>query len=520
MTTLGLVIAAAALALGAAMWTRLPASVLGIVAGIALQGLAAPVDGGLVRDGLVIAASFLVFIVGAEIERRPLRPYQPLALGLAAVTVLVTAAVGALLWLVLALNAWTAIYWVVALSASSTLLVFDLLRRRELLFESTGRIASAVALMQDLMVVLALALFAALAPGNREPTWVVAGVVGLALAGWLISRWVAPFLMQRVQLDEEERLLFILLVLFAFGAAARWSGDALVTGAYFAGLAVSPFPVGDLARGYLKSFSDFFTTIFYVLLGLLVTLPEPNAVLTELVFVTALLLVRPVILLPLVRQSGLTVRASIEVLTLLAQAGELAVLVAIVGLELGHIVDATFSAVVAGVAVTSAIAPWLSSEPVTWWRTRWYPFARKATLETSPSGHILLLGCGETGATVLEGLQKLQVELLVVDVDPAVVDWVAKRGVSVLRGDGADPAVLREANASQAKAIISAMHRPRDNARLLQHVQGPPVVVRTFSEQEAERIRELGGQPVVEAELAAAALIAWHGTARARGEGE
>jgi Kef-type K+ transport system membrane component KefB/Trk K+ transport system NAD-binding subunit len=473
-------------------------------------GVSVPVDGAVVRDGLLISATFLVFAVGAEIERKPLRPYRWVALGPRIDDAhRVTAAVGALLWAMMDLNGWTAIYWVTALSASSTLLVFDLLRSREQLFEPTGRVVSATALMQDLIVILTLAVFVALAPTTPHPGGILAGVAGLAVAGWLVSRWVAPFV-ERVKLDEEERLLFILLVLFGFAAVARRTGGALVTGAYFAGLAISRFPVGDMARGYLKSFSDFFTTIFYVTLGLLITVPSSRQVMTEIVFVTVIVFVRPLFLLPLMRRSGLTVHSSIEAVTLLAQAGELAVIVAIVGVELGHLGEATLGAVVAVVAVTTSIVPWLSSDRVTWRLTRGYPFGRKVVFDKAPTDHVLLLGCGETGSRVLAALCQTSSPVVVIEGDPAVVQALAQKGVFALRGDAADPEVLREAQADQATVILSTMRRAQDNVRLLANVRGPAVFVRVFSEQEANQIRELGGHPIVEAEVAAQALLGWH----------
>jgi voltage-gated potassium channel Kch len=101
-------------------------------------------------------------------------------------------------------------------------------------------------------------------------------------------------------------------------------------------------------------------------------------------------------------------------------------------------------------------------------------------------------------------------EVVVVDDDPGVAQSVARQGVTVLRGDAADPVVLREAGAERAKAIVSTMRRAQDNARLLSTVRGPVVLVRVFSEQEADDIRALGGHPVVEAELAAETLVNWH----------
>lgn len=299
-------------------------------------------------------------------------------------------------------------------------------------------------------------------------------------------------------------------MLFGFAAVARWTGGALVTGAYFAGLAISRFPVGDLARGYLKSFSDFFTTIFYVTLGLLIAIPSSGAVITELVFVAVIVLVRPLLLLPVVRRSGLTVRSSIETVTLLAQAGELAVIVAIVGVELGHLGESTLGAVVAVVAVTTSIVPWLSSDRVIWRLTSLYPSRKGLSIDRPLSKHVVLLGCGETGSRVLAGLRQTATEVVVIEGDPAVVESLARQGVSVVRGDAADPAVLLGAQADRAKAVLSTMRRAHDNARLLSNVRGPVVFVRVFSEQEAEQIRELGGRPIVEAELAAAALLDWH----------
>lgn len=510
MITIGIIIAAAAVALGLAMRTSIPASVLAILAGVVLQVLPAPLEIDVVRDGLLLAATFLVFAVGAEIDRRPLKSYQRVAFGLAALTFLVNAIVGLLLWAVLDLRLWTAVYWVIALGASSTMLVFELLRRRERFFEPTGRLVSAAALAQDLMVILALAALAAASQGGADTMPMLAGIAALAAAAWVLSRWVAPFVMLRLGLNEEERMLFILLVLFGFAAVARWTGGALVTGAYFAGMAISRFPVGDLARGYLQSFSDFFASIFYVMLGMVVTWPSPSAAVAEITFVAMLLLVRPFVLLPLVRRSIPTVRSSIEAVTLLAQAGELAVIVAIVGIELGHLGETTLSIVAVVIIVTMAIAPWLSSDRVTRYLTHRYPFDDPADVEEETSGHVLLLGCGETGSVLLDALHTTSADVIVVDDDPAVVQSLRERGVSVLRGDGADPKILQAAYADRAKAVVSTMRRAEDNARLLSTVRGPAILVRVFSEQEAEHIREHGGYPIVEAELAAEVLMTWH----------
>lgn len=513
MTTYALIVAAAAVALGIGTRTRLPASVLAIVAGVALRAVGAPIERGITRDGLLMAATFLVFTVAAEVDRRPLRPYRSAALGLMARSLLVTAAAGGLLFVLLDLDPWAVGYLVVALGTGSSLFVFEVLRRRERFFEPVGRLVTATSLAQDVLVVVVLSVFVAVAALSRGAPLAALGalgeLVGLAAAAAITSHWIAPRVMVRGGLDEEERLLFVLLILFAFTAVARWVGSPLVVGAYFAGLAVSRFPTGGVVRGYLKSFADFFTMVFYVSLGLLVAAPSLTQLVADAVLVSALLLARPFVLLPLVRKRGFTVRSSLEAIALLAPAGELAVIVALVGVELGHVGEHTLGVVVAVVVLTSALAPWLSSDRVTRRLTHAYPFGPRPAPEPHREGHVLLLGCGQTGAVVLEGLRAASAEVVVVDDDPAVVQALEAQGVPVLRGDGADAKVLEAAGAARARAVVSTMRRWEDNTRLLSTLHGPRVFVRVFSEAQAERVRALGGHPVAEAETAAEALLRW-----------
>src|SRR5690606_27049053 len=108
-------------------------------------------------------------------------------------------------------------------------------------------------------------------------------------------------------------------------------------------------------------------------------------------------------------------------------------------IELRHIGENTLGTVVAVVAVTMAISPWISSERVGFWLTHWYPFHSKNYLHGRPSGHVILLGCGETGRMLLAELSKRDLEVVVVDDDPAVVESAEAPGMTVLRGDAADP---------------------------------------------------------------------------------
>lgn len=507
MTTVGALVLAAALGLGLGYRLRLPTAVLAILAGVALDLSPLPLDGEIVRSALLLSATFLVFSVGADVDRGQIARLGVRALPIVALHVLVTVAIVAALAPLLDLDLTALGYLALALSGSSTLLVRELLRRRERVFEPVGRLVTAVVVLQDLGVVVALALLTAAATDGASGALVALGALaGLAAASGLVTRLVAPRLLRK-SLGEEERLLVVLAILFAFAAGASVVGLPLVTGAYFAGLVLSRFPIGGEVQGYLAPFSDFFRALFFVLLGVIVSVPEPGELALEAALIGSVLLVRPLVLVPLVRATGLTVRSTIEAVTLLAQTGELALLVALVGVDRGHVPPRLLSVVVAVVVVTMSVVRFASADRATWRLTRWYPSRRRAG-PVDQRDHVLLLGCGETGRGILELLPRTT-RLVVVDDDPAVVGALEREGRTALRGNGADPETLQAAGLERAAAVISTMRYPSDNARLLRLAKGRPVLVRVFSDAQAENVRALGGHPVVEADLATANFLRW-----------
>lgn len=508
MTTVALLMLAAAVGFGVSTWTRLPIALTCIVAGLHIS-LFSPIDRALVEEVLLLAAAFLVFAVGTEIDHRQLAPFRGRAWGIAAVQFTLLAAAGLAIGAWLDFDAMTVAYLVMALAGSSTLQVVELLGQRGRTFEPVGRMTFAVSVAQDVLVMIGLALVPGLLAGagsTLHDALVLAGLVAAALA---CRRWLAPTVMLGRGLDDEEQLLFVLAVLFCFLGAAHELGLPAVTGVFLGGAALSRFPVGALVRGYVTTFSDFFSAALYVGLGALLTLPSLRELSAQLAAVLVFPLLGLLLMFPLFRRAGLPARPSLEGAAMLAQCGELAVVVVLVGRHRGHIAEGLVDVVVVVAALTLAAAPWLSSDAVAWRLTRLLPLRRQAEPRSTPQDHLLLLGCGDAGQALLESLQGRSIPVVVVDDDPAVIRQLRARGITALRGDGLDPEVLRAAGVDSARALVSTLRRPSDHAHLLSMVRGPHVFVRVFSREEAQAVREQGGHPLVESELAAAAFLRW-----------
>lgn len=512
MLNLTLILVAAAIGHGIARWRGLPAIPLMVAMGLVLgvTGVLGPAAG--LRDTLLLGLTFLMFVVGAELDPSAIRRRWRAAMLLAVVQFAFIGGLGLLAARLLEFPPRTAVFVALAVASSSTLVVVAMLRRREQVFEDTGRMALAVVLIQDLLVILLLPAVTA------ESAAELAGGVGatLLLLGMAaaLSLLVMPRAVPRLEFDEEPLLLLVLATLFVFVGAASWMGLPPVVGAFIAGFAVCRFPVNALVRGPVASLSDFFLALFFVTLGATIEFSDPRQVLLDAVLLGSLLVFAPLLLVPIARRLGLSARSSIEVTGLLAQCGELGIAVMLVGVAGGYVDQASFDTIVVVAVATLLLAPVLSSDAATWrlMRRVWRPRLRGVEMvggSASSARPVLFLGCGTSTRRLIRRLREDGHPVLAVDDDAGVVAALREEGVSVVRGDGADARLLRELGAGRASVIVSTMRRQADQRRLLAIAGSVPVVIRTFDASRVRGLEARGAIVVSEADAAAEAFLVW-----------
>jgi monovalent cation:H+ antiporter-2, CPA2 family len=507
-TTIALLLGVAALAMALGFRGGLPAASVLIAAGWLVRTLGAPLDEEIVRETLLLSATFLVFLVGIEVDPGHVGGHGRRAFWLALLQL------GALALVALGVGHWLglepihALYLALAFSASSTLLVVEILRRRKQFYEPFARTVLGAVLLQDLLVVLALVVLGTLGVDAMAALTMVGGAVTLALAGAGLSRFVAPWVLTQMNLDEEEQILFVVACLFAFVGLAHLCDVPLVAGAFFAGHALARFPVGGLVRGHVLTFSDFFITAFFVSLGASLVLPSPGELVAEGIFLLALVVVVPFILVPIFRRGGSNLRASLEGVGLMAQCGELGIVVALVGLERGDLTEPEVGMVIVVAAVTMLLVGFFSNDRLVWGLVHRLPSRARRSPNQELRDHVIVIGAGESGEVLIDALHG-SIDLAVVDDDPSIVQALCERGIVAVRGDGGDPEVLRSVWPERARVVVSTMRRLSDNLRVVGACGSTPVLVRVFSPEDGEAIRRLGGHPVVESELATQAFLGW-----------
>lgn len=512
MMIITIILAAGAVGFGLSKWLGLPVVPLLVLAGIGLHAgglLDEPDQMELVEKALVLGLTFLVFVAGTELNPSRIGAQRRAAIRVGLAQFAALAGIGLVAALLIGFDLHGALYLALALTASSTLVVVDQLRRRQQFFEPFGRLVLGVLLLQDLLVILLIPVLTRADEGVVAVGVGILGTLGLVLMAWVCLRWITPFLLIRLRLDEESLLLVVLAILFSFVGLSQVFGLPLVSGAFLAGVSLSAFPVHGLIRGQLNSLSDFFLAVFFVALGATLTLPAPGELLLAAGLALMVLVLTPPLVTIIGEKTGLSSRSAIESGLLLAQCSEFSIIVALLARERGHLDDGTMAVIALFTVITMILTPLIATDRVAWRLMRWHPSSRRPDTGERPADHVLLVGCGETTMPLLDQLVQSGQRVAVIDDDPVVIEKLHRRGIPAFRGDGADFFVLRSAGARSAKAIVSTMRRVRDNQRLLEFVKSVPVLVRVFSPEHAEAVRSRGGTPILDAHAAAADLVTW-----------
>jgi len=507
-TALAFLLVAASLGHAVSRWLNLPAIPFLILGGLLLS-LAGVTPAGFLEDALVLGLTFLVFLAGLELNPGRVKRQRRAAVFVGLGQFLVLAASGFGAGMLLGFSTQASLYVALAVSASSTLVVVRLLQRRRQLFEPFGRMVLGVLLLQDALIIVLIPVAVLFSQGTTAVLVGLLVTAGLALLSWVSLRWIVPFLVAKTQGDGETFLLSVLGFLFLFMGVSHLVGLPLVVGAFFAGMALSAFPVNGLVRGQLASVSDFFVALFFTALGAFLSLPSAGVFLQGLGLALLVMVVTPPVVAFFAERAGFSARPGIFSGFLLSQTSEFSLVVGLQGMVMGHISQDTFTVIALATLVTMTLTPFLATDYLTWKLLDFHPGTRATDLDPPPDDHIVLLGGGSNGQALLEELSLAAHEVVVVDDDPVIISFLEESGIRTVRGDVTDFEVLRMAGVSRARMVVSTVRRPEDVGPVLAMAGGTPVLARAFNVEDAEWIRERGGEPILFSDAAADEFLAW-----------
>ncbi len=493
------IVAAWALGVGA-QFIRQPVILAYLVGGFIIG----PTGFGLVHDEDSISTIselgliFLLFMIGLEIDLKKI-----VSAGSAILFTSLSQIVGgciagvAFFWLLgfpLTGGKWDALYLGLAAALSSTVIIVKILYDKRELDTLPGRVTLGILVLQDLFVILFLAIQPSLDDLHASALLLSAArVAALVATSLIVSRFLLPPLFRSVARLPELVLVGAIAWCFLMGELAEQLHLSREMGALIAGVSLSTFPYALDVTAKVTSLRDFFVTLFFVGLGMSIPLPNGSLITWALIFSAFTIVSRLVttfVPLYLLKQG---LRASLLPAINLSQISEFSLVVLALGLEKGHISSdskglvsfafvllATLSAfgIVQSDRLTRSVIPWLKRIGL-----RDLDESAKPE-EPSASGHahgarILLIGFFRTASSLLEDLRRSEQDLLeeiaVVDFNPQVHSSLKKRGVKVIYGDVSQPETLMHAGAGHAEVLVctipDALLKGTTNAKLVKHLR-------------------------------------------------
>lgn len=482
---------------------------------------------GLVRSGhetellANIGISILLFVVGLRLDVKMIRTVGPVAIATGLGQVAFTSLVGLAIALWMGMELVTAVFVAVALTFSSTIIIVKLLSDKKEIDSLHGRIAVGFLIVQDIAAILALIGLTAFGGGQSERS-LLAEAMWVLLRGFLmlatiilLMRYVMHRVLNFLSCSQEMLVLFAIMWAVALSATADMLGFSKEVGAFLAGISLASTPQRDAIGSRLVVLRDFLLLFFFIHLGAKIDLSTIGAEFGRATIFSAFVLIgNPLIVMTIMGVMGYRRRTGFMAGLTVAQISEFSLILAALGLSLGHIDASTMSLItlVGLVTIFASTYMILYSGPlyarlsgVLRLFERRNPY-REAQADAPPprtgQNLIIVMGLGNYGSALANRLMHHGWTLLAVDFDPNSLERGRQLGMTVMYGDVGDPEILTQLPLGEAMWVVCTVRDRELNAGLFGFLQesgfGGRVALTAENAAYAEEYRKMGAHLVLE----------------------
>jgi len=503
-----------------AVWLRQPLIVAYIAAGL----LSGPSGLGWVSasDQVDLLAqmgiALLLFVVGLRVDLRLIRTVGQVVLVTGLIQIIVTAVLAYLLAVALALTPIAALYVAVALTFSSTIIVVKLLSDKREIDALHGRIALGVLIVQDAVVVLAIIALTAFGDYGadtltRDLLMMPVKGVGFLLAVVLFARYALPPLLHRLAQSQELLTLAAIAWAVVLAAGGASLGFGKEVGAFVAGAAIASTPYRDAIGARLTGLRDFLLLFFFIDLGAQL---GPGLIGSEVgvaLLLSAFVLAgKPLIIMSILGFAGYRKRTLSMAAFSLGQISEFSLILAALGLSIGHIEAETLGLVTLVGLITFSLssyvisyshllyerlAPWLS----VFEREAPHPEEIQDVRNSNANTDVILFGLGRYGSRIAQRMRERGLRVQGIDFDPEAVRVSRLNGIGARYGDAEDTDLLASLPLGEARWVLSTIPEPATNLALLhglrQYGYRGRTAVATYSAEAAKALQAAGAELIL-----------------------
>lgn len=479
---LGIVVIVAAFAAFILRLLKQPQILAYVIVGILLTPIFQIVtDTSIIQSMSIIGIAFLLFLVGLEMDLKSLQSVAFVSTFGGMIQILLLFLTGYVVALGLGFLTLEAGYIGLMIAFSSTMVVMKLLSDKRELRTLHGRIVVGILLVEDIIAIFTISVLSSI----NEFSIALFGVallkfLSLFMIAYLLGKFAFPSIFRFSALHQELLLIMSLAVCFTFALIFQYLGFSIAIGAFIAGLALGNLQYNLEIVSKMKSLRDFFALLFFVSLGMGLSLAVIRKLWVPLIVILAVVIfLKPLITMTIFSLFRYTKKPAFLTANALAQMGEFSLIIAAQGLALGHLSEDIFSLVVIVALTTITLTSYSIQYEYAVYRFLRFPlrvfdlFPTKGlgTLSTELKPTIVLCGYNRIGYSILRDLEKVRDTVLIVDYNPDIIESLAAEGHPCLYGDVADEEIVDRMNFKNITLLISTVPELKDNIYLIKRLQ-------------------------------------------------
>ena len=466
-------------------------SVIGFILGGILIGPFGLKLTGKDSDDIMHATEFgvimLLFLVGLEFEPKKFWKIRKKIFGMGLSQMLITIAV---LFSIFYFAKWKtdqALVTAVCFALSSTAIVLQTLKEKNIFRTDAGEASFSILLFQDMSVIPILALLPILAKRPEEndhqillqylPDWlqpfsIILGVLVIIFLGRYVF---VPFL-RYVSRSGMNELLTASSLFLVIGVSELMASVGLspALGAFLAGVMLATSEFRHELESQIDPFKGLLLAVFFVSVGatinFFVIMQDPMFIFTTTVVVLA---VKFFVLFGVGKFFGLKTDQNLIVAFALSQIGEFSFVLVNYSTKLYLLNPELNAQLMAITAITMCVTPVLLIINEKFLEPKFLNIQNEAFDNTEPikQQKIIIVGFGHFGSTVGRLLRVNGIQATILDNDPERVNLLKSNHFKVYFGDATKHGILRSAGAETADLLILCLDDPEKNKFILEYAR-------------------------------------------------
>ncbi len=414
---------------------------------------------------------FLLFIVGLHLNPKVIKEVGSISLVTGIGQVVFTSLIGFFLAILLGIDRLAALYVAIALTFSSTIIILKLLADKKDLQKLYAKIAIGFLLVQDVIATFVLIGVTVFTNGGEAGLLYTLGLTFIKGFGLLVGLYFfTSLVLQKLTsyIARSQELLFLFSLAWGTGLASLFLllGFSIEIGALVAGVTMSLTPYADEMSSRLKPLRDFFIIIFFILLGSQMVLANLSTIILPALFLSLFVLIgNPIIVILLMNLAGYSRRTGFLAGLTVAQISEFSLILASLGMRVGHLSQEVLSLVTLVGLITIAGSTYLIL-----YADNIYPkianilktleLLKRRKTEKGAIGEdysSVIFGFDRVGDIFADALTKAEQSFLVVDYNPASIQRVEKLQLPFRYGDASDVEFLEELPLTKPLLVVSTI---------------------------------------------------------------